>query len=126
MSSALSNNARSRLESLAQEFADLLAGLEANDARDAERAFTEIVSERRSTIQRNLAKPSKPDIAPIRAALEPVPVPAEVFDSAVRTFDENEVVKAVQEIRAGKGSKLEDFLPDLEKLTRASADGPPA
>ena len=51
-----------------------------------------------------------------------MPVPPEVIAEALRTFDEKEVVDAIQEIRAGRGLKLEDFLPELEKLVPPPGD----
>ena len=52
--------------------------------------------------------------------LKTVPVPPEVISEANRTFDEKEVVEAIDENRAGGGLKLNDFLPELEKLAHAA------
>ena len=49
-------------------------------------------------------------------APKPVPVPPDVIDEANRTFDANEVLAAIQEIRGGGGLKFEDSLTKLEKL----------
>jgi hypothetical protein len=52
--------------------------------------------------------------------LKPIPVPPEMIAEANRTFDEKEVMDAIQEVREGGGFKLHEFLPELEKLARLS------
>ncbi|WP_439620525.1 hypothetical protein [Gemmata sp.] len=61
--------------------------------------------------------PNEPS-QPIDRSPQPIPVPAEVVESALRDFDEAEVVAAIREIRAGGGRKLEEFIGDLERAAR--------
>ncbi len=56
--------------------------------------------------------------------LKPVPVPPELVAEANRTFNEKEVMEEVHEVRSGRGFKLEDFLPELEKLADESGNSP--
>ena len=66
------------------------------------------------------------DVDDVPAAPNPVTVPPEVMAEANRTFDEQEVMDAIREIRDGGGFKLEEFMPELEKLVPASGALPRA
>ena len=57
-------------------------------------------------------------------APEAVDVPPEVIAEAHRTFDEKEIADAIREIREGRGLRLDDFLPDLEKGQHTPGDSP--
>lgn len=61
------------------------------------------------------------DIGAPPGAPKPIPVPPEVIAEAIRTFDAKEVAEALREVREGGGLRLEDFLPELEKLVPPSA-----
>ncbi len=51
--------------------------------------------------------------------LQPIPVPPEVVEEAIRTFDEKEVMEAIQEIRRGAGRKFEEFINELEGYAKS-------
>lgn len=50
------------------------------------------------------------------AALQTEPIPPEILEEAVRSFNEAEILEAINEIHNGGGRGLEEFLPDLERI----------
>lgn len=50
------------------------------------------------------------------------PVPPEMIAEFVQTFDEQELLREIREMEAGRVYKLEDFIGELEEIARR-ADG---
>ena len=53
---------------------------------------------------------------------EPIPrkaIPPELLEWARQTFDEEEFLAQVHEVKATGGSQLEDFLPEVEARARS-------
>ena len=70
-------------------------------------------------------RPEDPsDIGAPPGAPKPIPVTPEMIAEAIRTFDAKEAAEALREVRENGGFKLEDFLPELEKLVPPSANPP--
>lgn len=93
------------IEEIAKKVAVLLTSMA---PRDGESMLLYFISE----IARNV---NHVNLAALEL-LKPVPVPPEVVAEANRTFNEKEVLEAIEEIRAGGGFKLQEFLPELEVL----------
>lgn len=119
----------SELSSIAERMAALLEAVPPQEAVSALLAFSAKVSvrlEQSRAGEKPVRKEDPSDVGAPPGAPKPMPVPPEVIAEALRTFDEKEVVDAIQEIRAGRGLKLEDFLPELEKLVPPPGDSSPA
>ncbi|HEV3387342.1 MAG TPA: hypothetical protein VG097_21160 [Gemmata sp.] len=54
------------------------------------------------------------DIGAPPGAPKPIPVPPEIVEAALRDFNEEEILKAIEELRRDGGYQLEDILPFLE------------
>lgn len=61
------------------------------------------------------------DIGAPPGAPKPVPVPPEVFEAAIRDFNDAEIVEAIQELRRDGGYELKDILPALETAIKKNA-----
>jgi hypothetical protein len=46
--------------------------------------------------------------------LKPIPVPPEIIEEAKRTFNEQETLEAIREIRRTGGRKFEDVIGELD------------
>jgi hypothetical protein len=51
--------------------------------------------------------------APVGAP-SPMPVPPEVIEEELRTFNESEILEAIEEIRSGRGLTFEEFMEKLD------------
>ncbi|MDB5307107.1 MAG: hypothetical protein JWO38_1309 [Gemmataceae bacterium] len=101
------------MDHLADEIASRLAALNAPAAAEVLSSLTERVAERYEQIRQ--ADPS--DMGAPPGAPKPIPVPPEVVASALREFDEAEVLESIREMLGGDARKLEDFLPELERAS---------
>jgi hypothetical protein len=101
------------LQALAKKVSTLLGSISPQDAESMLLFLT-------AQIARNL---NHINLAALEL-LKPVPVPPELVAEANRTFNEKEVMEEVHEVRSGRGFKLEDFLPELEKLADESGNSP--
>src|SRR5438128_2200613 len=111
----------SELSRIAERMATLLEAVPPREALSALLAFSTKIS---LHLEQSKSRPRNDDPSDVGApqdAPKPVAVPPEVIAEANRTFDENEIVETIREIRAGGGSKLEDFLPELEKFAHAQS-----
>jgi hypothetical protein len=107
------------LSTIAERMAALLETVPPREALSALLAFSEKISRRLEQSRAETASVRKEDPSDAGAppgAPKPIAVPPEVFAEALRTFDEGEIIEGMNEIRAGRGVKLEQFLSELEKL----------
>jgi ABC-type transporter Mla subunit MlaD len=106
-----------QMDTLADEIASQLATLNAPAAAEMLSSLTERVAERYEQLRQDPSDVGAPPGAP-----KPIPVPPEVIASAIREFDEAEVLENIREMLAGDRHQLEDFLPQLQQ----AADTPQA
>jgi predicted transcriptional regulator len=64
--------------------------------------------------------PKYPDV------FEKIPVPPEVIEEALRTFNEAEILEALREIQEGKGLTYEESLARLRRLAAKADPAQPA
>jgi hypothetical protein len=55
------------------------------------------------------------DIGSPLGAPKPIPVPSEIIEAALRDFNEEEIIKDMDELLRDGGCQLQDILPFLEK-----------
>jgi len=108
--------AAGEMNRLVGEIATQLACLDAPAAAEALSSLTERVAERYDEMRGGGAPGDPSDVGAPPGAPRPIPVPPDVLAAALRDFDEAEVLAGIREIRAGGGRKLEDFLPELQRL----------
>ncbi len=53
------------------------------------------------------------------------PVPPEVIEEFRRTFNEEELLREIREMEAGRAYKLEDFIGELEEIAQRADGSPP-
>ena len=76
-------------------------------------------------LKRNLRLTEMKQLADLGAppgAPSPIEVPPEVIAEAQRTFNEAEILEAIQEIRAGRGVTFEEVMEELNSLCYDSKD----
>ena len=107
--------AAGEMNRLAGEIAAQLAGLDAPAAAEALSSLTERVAEQYEEMRSGGASGDPSDVGAPPGAPRPIPVPPDVLATALREFNEAEVLEGIREIRNGGGRRLEDFLPELQR-----------
>jgi hypothetical protein len=99
------------LNRLAEQIASQLACLETTTAAGALSALNERVVQQYAELRK---------AAESTDIFRPIPVPPEVIEEANRTFDEQEILEGIREIRRTGGRKFEEIIQILETLPNES------
>jgi hypothetical protein len=106
----------SDFKDLASTIAAYLSAVPAAEREGLLQALNELVRadlERKRAYKENAPKPDPETLAGFTSE----PAPLEIVAEAIRNFNEKETMAELEEMLNGKGFKLEDFLPGLERLT---------
>ena len=103
---------------IASKIASYLSAVPAAEADGLLQALNELVAKELERRRAYKEKAPKPDPETL-AALTSEPIPLEIVAEAIRSANvanEKENLEELQEMLNGGGFKLEDFLPELERL----------
>ncbi len=117
---------------LAQQIAGVLGAFDAPTAAGLLTALNERVAQQFEDKQRAAQHATEPppqptdpsDVGAPPGAPRPTPVTAELVAAAQTGPNEAEILEDIREVRSGRGRTLDQFIGELEALTRPTGDSP--